>query len=116
MEAAAKTIEQRVNGLGLSEALVQTAGTNSERIIVELPGIKDPQKAIEALKGRGSLEFIDPQGTPLPEGNAGPVTTKNPHLPVDTGLAQPGAASATEPLTGTGTNHGHPEHYWDADW
>ena len=34
------TIERRVNGLGVSEPLIQTRGNN--QIIVELPGVSDP--------------------------------------------------------------------------
>ena len=52
-------IERRVNSTGVSEPLVQTQG--SDRIIVELPGISDPD-AVRALLGTtGRLDFV-----PLP--------------------------------------------------
>ncbi len=63
---AARVIEQRVNALGVGETVVQQAGNN--RIIVELPGIANPEQAIETLRGTGRLEFIDPQGQYLTEG------------------------------------------------
>ena len=56
MEAAKVIVENRVNGLGVSEPLVQRQGDN--RIIVELPGIDDPDQAIATLRGTGLLEFV----------------------------------------------------------
>ena len=54
----AKTIvERRVNGLGVTEPLVQIQGEN--RIIVELPGIANPDQAVQTLKSTGQLEFVE---------------------------------------------------------
>lgn len=63
---AARVIEQRVNALGVGETVVQQAGSN--RIIVELPGVANPEQAIETLRGTGRLEFIDSQGQYLADG------------------------------------------------
>ncbi|WP_448337959.1 protein translocase subunit SecD [Chloroflexus aurantiacus] len=63
---AARVIEQRVNALGVGETVVQQAGNN--RIIVELPGVANPEQAIETLRGTGRLEFIDSQGQFLADG------------------------------------------------
>jgi preprotein translocase subunit SecD len=60
------TLERRVNGLGVSEPVIQTRGDN--QIIVELPGIDDPEAAIAVLKETSLLEIIDPQGQYLPVG------------------------------------------------
>ena len=57
MNTAVKIVENRVNGLGVSEAVVQKAG--SQRIVVEIPGVKDPQQAIATIKTTGLLEFVD---------------------------------------------------------
>ncbi len=57
MAAAMNIVNSRVNGLGVSEAVVQRAGTN--RIVVELPGETDPTKALDVIKETGLLEFID---------------------------------------------------------
>ena len=55
--ANAKTIvENRVNGLGVTEPLVQLQGDRF--IIVELPGIDNPEDAIAAVKETGLLEFV----------------------------------------------------------
>jgi preprotein translocase subunit SecD len=71
MEATRAIIEQRVNGLGVSEPLIQLSG--SRRIIVELPGIEDPQRAIQTFGETGLLEFIDAGYSYLPPGSV--VTT-----------------------------------------
>ena len=52
-----RVVENRVNGLGVSEPLVQTQGKN--RILVELPGSKlDADQALKTLQQTGFLEFI----------------------------------------------------------
>lgn len=55
-----KIVDKRVNELGLTEPLVQRQG--AKRVIVELPGIKDPEKAIDMLGKTALLEFVDPTG------------------------------------------------------
>ena len=81
MKTAATVIERRVNGLGVSEAIVQLSGDN--RIIVELPGVKNPEQAIETLRGTGRLEFIDTNGAFLAEGTTVKTTgNPNPAMPV----------------------------------
>jgi protein-export membrane protein SecD len=57
MGQAVKNVERRVNGLGVSEAVVQQQG--SDRIIVELPGVKEQAVAFESIKSTGLLEFVD---------------------------------------------------------
>lgn len=58
LEAARSTIERRVNIFGVSEALVQTAKVgSSERIIVELPGVKDTGGAIALIGRTAQLDF-----------------------------------------------------------
>ena len=60
MQRVVKIIEKRVNELGLTEPLIQREG--ERRIIVELPGIKDPDKAIQILGKTAMLEFKDEAG------------------------------------------------------
>ncbi|MEG0831723.1 MAG: protein translocase subunit SecD, partial [Acidaminococcaceae bacterium] len=55
-----KVIERRVNELGLTEPVIQRQG--KDRIIVELPGVKDPEKAIQMLGRTALLEFKDVSG------------------------------------------------------
>jgi preprotein translocase subunit SecD len=60
------TVERRVSGLGVSEPLIQTRG--DDQIIVELPGVGDPESAVQVIAQTALLEIIDPQGEFLPEG------------------------------------------------
>lgn len=55
-----KIIERRVNELGLTEPVIQRQG--KDRIIVELPGVKDPEKAIAMLGRTAMLQFKDQNG------------------------------------------------------
>jgi len=108
LENAAGVIERRVNGLGVSESVVQVV--NSDSIVVELPGVKDPAAASEALKGAGNLEFIDPQGQYLPDGTE-VCTTATPRYPITvqlpssvtgtTGVTTTDSLSNTNPLSST---------------
>jgi preprotein translocase subunit SecD len=56
LEDVQRIVENRVNGLGVSEALVvPLVGTN--QILVQLPGVSDPQQAERVLGGTAKLEF-----------------------------------------------------------
>ena len=63
MASLRDTIERRVNLFGVSEPIVQTehagtlAGTSEERLIVELPGVTDTQRAISLIGQTPVLEF-----------------------------------------------------------
>lgn len=92
MQVAAGVIERRVNALGVGETVVQLSG--NDRVIVELPGVDNPEEAIETLRGTGRLEFIDPQGQFLLEGQL-VRTTSSPELPATE------AVTATDSLTTT---------------
>jgi preprotein translocase subunit SecD len=90
METARRVIDQRVNALGVGETVVQLAG--NDRIIVELPGVANPDQAVETLRGTGRLEFIDPQGQVIPDGTVVRTTTS----------PNPAQLQATGTITGTG--------------
>lgn len=66
MDTARNIISQRINGLGVSEPVVQLEG--ERRILVELPGIDDPEEAFSLIQGTALLEFVDTGTQPLPEG------------------------------------------------
>ena len=63
LNSAKIIVEQRVNGLGLAEPTVQLQG--ERRMIVELPGVKNPDQAIETIRSTGQLEFVDLGGFPV---------------------------------------------------
>ncbi len=60
MERVTHIMEKRVNELGLTEPIIQRQG--ERRIIVELPGINDPDKAIQVIGKTAMLEFKDEEG------------------------------------------------------
>ena len=60
MNRVVKIMENRVNAMGLTEPIIQREG--KRRIIVELPGVKDPDKAINVLGKTAMLEFRDEDG------------------------------------------------------
>lgn len=55
LEAVKKVVEGRINGLGVSEPVIQTVGT--DKILVQLPGVNDPEQAEKVLGGTAQLEF-----------------------------------------------------------
>lgn len=55
LQGVQSVISNRVNGLGVSEAVVQTVG--SDRILVQLPGVSDPEEAERVLGGTALLDF-----------------------------------------------------------
>ena len=71
MQTLKAIVEKRVNGLGVTEPLIQLQGGN--RIVVELPGIKNQDVALKTIGQTGLLEFIDAGTTYIPPGT--PVKT-----------------------------------------
>ena len=55
MQRVVKVMERRVNELGLTEPIIQRQG--DRRIIIELPGVKDPEGAIALIGKTALLEF-----------------------------------------------------------
>ncbi len=55
MRGVETVINNRINSLGVSETVVQRSG--KDRLIVELPGIKDPQQAKDRIGTTAMLEF-----------------------------------------------------------
>ncbi|MCA9942015.1 MAG: protein translocase subunit SecD [Ardenticatenaceae bacterium] len=66
LDTSRQIIEQRVNALGVAEPLVQTEG--DRRILVELPGIDNPEEAVSLIQETALLEFVDTGTVPLAEG------------------------------------------------
>lgn len=57
MNTVRNIIENRVDGLGVADHLVQILG--SRQILVELPSTIDPEQAVATIKETGLLEFIE---------------------------------------------------------
>lgn len=93
------TIERRVSGLGVSEPVIQTRGNN--QIIVELPGIKNPEQAVATLSQTALLEIVSSGSTPLTVGQTittslgGPETLASARASATPGAAGTPGASGT---------------------
>jgi len=72
---ALETIRNRIDQFGVTEPVIVKQGDN--QILVQLPGIKDPQRALELIGRTAQLEFklVDEEnaarytGGPVPEGD-----------------------------------------------
>ncbi|CAA9541945.1 MAG: Protein translocase subunit SecD [uncultured Thermomicrobiales bacterium] len=107
LEGTRATIERRVNGLGVSEPVIQTQGDN--RIVVELPGVDDPQDAVNILQETALLEIIDPQGSSLPPGafvNTSLGAAEGGETDATPVAATPAASPAASPIASPATEGG----------
>ncbi|NMB88929.1 MAG: protein translocase subunit SecD [Chloroflexi bacterium] len=91
MQDARQILENRSNGLGVSEVIFQVAG--ERRIVGEFPGLTNTDEVIAVLKETGQLEFVDLGSTYLPEGTV---------IKTDYGnSSDDGSATATPEATAT---------------
>ncbi len=123
LDQAMNTLRNRVNELGVSEAIVQQQGT--ARIAVDLPGIQDTAQAKNILGKTATLEFhmvdtehdpmsvmnggIVPSGSKLYEYQGQPVLLKNQIIlrgssitSARSGFGEDGRASVDVRLSGAG--------------
>ncbi|MGH2720514.1 MAG: protein translocase subunit SecD, partial [Actinomycetota bacterium] len=78
VERALEVLRRRVDALGVSEPSLQRSG--ARRIIIELPGVTDPQEAVDVIGRTAQLAFrpvLGPGGSPAAEG-ADPAATPGP--------------------------------------
>jgi preprotein translocase subunit SecD len=68
MDKAKAIISKRVNDLGVSEPIVQT-DYDKKRLVIDLAGVSDPDKAVSILKTTAKLTFRDPQGNIVLQGD-----------------------------------------------
>jgi protein-export membrane protein SecD len=99
METARRIVESRVNSLGLTEPVVQAQG--ERRIIVELPGVENPEQAVETIKGTALLEFVDAAGNPLLPGTVITTSLGGPEAVVREEITGTASVTATTGLTQT---------------
>lgn len=78
VESARDAIERRINTFGVSEATVQTSRVgNSDRIIVELPGVKDTKEAIDLIGKTAQLDFRELKDAKEATGSSEEITLEN---------------------------------------
>jgi preprotein translocase subunit SecD len=62
MNGVVAVIRNRIDALGVTEPTIQRKG--KDQVIVELPGIKDPERAIKVIGDTALLEFIEAEWSP----------------------------------------------------
>jgi preprotein translocase subunit SecD len=69
---ALNIIDSRINALGIAEPTLQTHGSqSSHQILLQMPGVQDPERVKEILRGESRLELVHVIGPPSPA----PATT-----------------------------------------
>lgn len=69
---ALNIIDSRINALGITEPTLQTHGAeSSHQILLQMPGVQDPERVKDILKGESRLELVHVIGPPSPA----PTTT-----------------------------------------
>jgi SecD/SecF fusion protein len=78
MQGVVQKIERRVNAYGVTEPIIQRQG--NDRIIVQLPGVKDINEAIKLIGQTAQLDFreekLDANGQPVLDENGNPEWVK----------------------------------------
>lgn len=90
-----KILENRANGLGVSEVVFQVAG--DKYILGEFPGLTNTEEVIASIKQTGLLEFIDAGSTQLAPGTV--VVTDATSTTASTETATTPAANETPAAT-----------------
>lgn len=73
-DQAMNIIDRRINALGVTEPTLQTHGAqNSHQILLQMPGVQDPERIKKLLQGQSKLELVHVIGPPSPM----PSTTYN---------------------------------------
>ena len=72
-----RTMERKVNGLGVAEAAVQQRGGSGgeTEIMVQLPGVDDPARVKAILQTSGAAGALRGQGWPVPAREACSAST-----------------------------------------
>lgn len=65
MAGAVAVIRNRIDALGVSEPIIQRKG--KDQIVVELPGVKDPERALKLIGDTALLEFVEAEWSPADE-------------------------------------------------
>jgi preprotein translocase subunit SecD len=93
VQQALETIRNRIDQFGVSEPVIQREGIN--HIVVQLPGIKDPKRAIELIGKTARLEFK------LVDENVNPAAAATGAIPEDDEILY---EKKIDPTTGAATD------------
>ena len=82
-----ETIRNRIDSLGVSEPTIQERGQGEYEILVQLPGVDDPQRVKELIQTTALLEIKKVEDGPYPSREAA-LTTRSGVLPTGTELLE----------------------------
>ncbi len=69
-DQAMKIIDTRINAVGVTEpTLARHGGQNSHEILLQMPGIQDPERVKQLLKGQSHLELVHVVSPPATQGS-----------------------------------------------
>src|SRR5258706_14937523 len=67
-DQAMNIIDTRINAVGVAETtLARHGGQNSHEILLQMPGIQDPERLKQLLKGQSHLELVNVVNPPSPQ-------------------------------------------------
>ncbi|HVE93670.1 MAG TPA: protein translocase subunit SecD [Acidimicrobiales bacterium] len=98
LKQSIEIIRNRVDALGVGEPEISQQGSN---IIVQLPGVKDQEKARQVVGQTAELRFRPVIGPPLPPEDAKPTTTTTAKGATTTTVAGATTTTAGAPTTTT---------------
>ena len=67
VRSSLETIWNRVDQFGVAEPVIQRQGLESDRILVQLPGVDDPARVKDLISSTAFLEFQEVVGGPAPD-------------------------------------------------
>ncbi|MEO8274642.1 MAG: protein translocase subunit SecD [Thermoanaerobaculia bacterium] len=74
VEQALQTIRNRIDQFGVSEPVISRQGSEGDRIVVQLPGVDDPERVKRLIKSTAFLEF---RLSAYPPNGGGGVATRD---------------------------------------
>jgi len=99
-----ETIRNRIDKLGVTEPTIQERGQGDYEILVQLPGVDDPQRVKEIMQTTALLEIKQVQDGPYP--------SKEAALSAHSGVLPPGSEVLESVETPEGATTSEPVHEW----
>ena len=88
---ALNIIESRINALGITEPTLQTHGSqSSHQILLQMPGVQDPERVKNLLKGESRLELVHVVSPPSPAPSQTYATEEEAKASLNSGGTVPG--------------------------
>lgn len=95
LDTSIDTIRERIDKLGVAEPVIQKYGLGENQILVELPGLDDPNRVEDVIQSTAKLAIHAVVGGPYPDDQAA-LTANNGVLPPDAILLH-GSATSNSP-------------------